>query len=82
MHAPDVPGKVRFLSELPRALFTLEGSFTSVASLMALRKQVSNLKDEKVVFPGEKPHKILKDPCRSSKTCQRSSRIKIFKGSL
>ena len=42
MHAPDVPGKVRFLSKLPRTLFTLERPFTGMASLVALRKQLRN----------------------------------------
>ena len=42
MHALDVPGKVRFLSKLPRTLLTLERPFTGVASLMALRKQLRN----------------------------------------
>ena len=32
------------------------------------------------MVPGKKPHRILKDLQRSSKICQRSLKIRMFKG--
>ena len=36
VHTPDVTVQMRFLSEFPRALVTLEWPLSSVASLVAL----------------------------------------------